>query len=370
MPSKTKCHRNRSRIFGLVGLVVLVSGCGAMYGRSEAGSPSRWPWEAVSPESQGIASEDLARVVDRVETANLDVDSIIVYRNGTVPFEVYFDPYDADVSHNMKSTSKAVISTLAGIALREGFIESLDDSILSYLPEYETQDPRKGEITVRDLLTMSSGLGWKENGLHSIFTFFVSRRIVPGVLDQPLVAEPGSHFNYSTGSTHLLSAVLANASGMSTLDFAREYLFEPLDIRNVQWDQDRDGYHIGGSELYLTPRAMTKLGVLYLNRGRWAGRQILPETWVEEATATQIEGSFHGAPIRYGYLWWLDIGNPLFTYLDEESAYVAMGVRGQRILVLPDRDTVVVVTADQTDESRCDELIRDYILPALKAGET
>ena len=163
-----------------------------------------------------------------------------------------------------------------------------------------------------------------------MYTFFVSKRIVPRVLD-----------------------------------LAEEHLFEPLDIHNVQWDQDRDGVHIGGSELFLTPRAMMKLGVMYLQNGEYAGRQVVPAEWVQESTATQIEGSFHGAQIQYGYLWWRDIGNPLFTYLDDEQAFLAMGVLGQRVLVHPELDTVVVITAEQRDESQCDMLIRDYILPAF-----
>jgi len=146
---------------------------------------------------------------------------------------------------------------------------------------------------------------------------------------------------------------------------AEAYLFGPLDIHNVQWDEDRDGVNIGGSELFMTPRAMTKLGVMYLQNGEYSGRQVVPSEWVRESTTTQIEGSFHGTQIRYGYLWWIDIGNQLFTYLDGESAFLAMGVRGQRILVHPQLDAVVVITADQRDESQCDALIRDFILPAL-----
>jgi hypothetical protein len=198
-----------------------------------------------------------------------------------------------------------------------------------------------------------------------MYTFFISKRIAKRVLSQPLVSEPGSTFNYSTGSTHLLSAIISKASGTSTLEFAERHLFQPLDIHNVQWEKDRDGFHIGGSELFLTPRAMTKIGVMYLQNGAYAGRQIVPKDWIMESTATQIEGLFHGARVKYGYLWWVDIGNPLFTYLNNAKRFVAMGVRGQRIYIAPDLDTVVVITADQRDESQCDILIRDFILPAF-----
>jgi CubicO group peptidase (beta-lactamase class C family) len=309
-------------------------------------------------------------MIAHIDSNNIAVHSIIIYKDGTIPLEAYFGPYNENTSHNMKSTSKGVISALVGIAVREGYIESLDESVLSYFPEYEADNIEKRDITIRDLLTMSAGLKWRENDFNSMYTFFVSKRIAKRVLKQPLVTEPGSTFNYSTGLTHLLSVIVSRASGMSTRQFAQEFLFSPLGIHNVQWEVDRKGYHIGGSELFLTPRAMTKFGVMYLQGGVYSGRQIIPAEWVRESTTTQIEGSFHGARIRYGYLWWLDIGNPLFTYLDEENiddeqAFLAMGVHGQRIFVHPELDTVVVITADQADESQCDILIRDFILPAL-----
>jgi len=351
----------------MIGAIVAIAltGCSSMRGEQKPISESDWRWEAVPPESQGMRSEDLERMVEYIETNNLSVHSVVIYRNGTIPFEAYFEPYRADMSHNMKSTSKGIISALVGIALREGFINSLDDSALSYLPEYEPTEAGTSDITIRDLLTMSSGLEWNENDLNSMYTFFVSRRIARRVLRQPLIAEPGAQFNYNTGLTHLLSVIISEASGMSTQQFAAEYLFEPLDIHNVQWATDRDGYHVGGSELFLTPRAMTKFGVMYLNGGEYFGRQIVPEEWVRQSTTSQIAGAFHGTQIQYGYLWWTNIGNQLFTYLNSETAFLAMGSHGQRILVDPDLGVVVVITADQRDAAQCDILIRDVILPAF-----
>lgn len=346
-------------------LMILTTGCSTMSGELNTETDSEWPWDSVTPESQGIQSDNLKRMVEYIEENDLAIHSVIIYKDGTIPYEKYFDQYNENVTHNLKSTSKGVISALVGISVREGYIESLDESVLSYFPEYKVRDPQISEITIRDLLTMSSGLKWNENGLNSMYTFFVSKRIVPRVLKLPLLAEPGSTFNYNTGLTHLLSAIISKASGMSTLEFAEEYLFEPLDIHNVQWDQDRNGVYIGGSELFMTPRAMTKFGVMYLQDGMYAGQQVVPEAWVRESTTTQIEGSFHGAQVQYGYLWWLDIGNQLFTYIEDDNAYTAMGSHGQRIFIHPDLNMVVVITADQEDESQCDILIRDFILPAL-----
>lgn len=352
-------------IIGLVFMIIFV-GCDKMFDDLTPDAESEWPWEEVTPESQGILSEDLNSMVDYIDSNKVGIHSVIIYKNGTIPYEKYFEPFNKDVLHNLKSTSKGIISALTGIALYEGYIDSLEERVLSYFPEYEAEDStEKSDITLRHLLTMSSGLKWEENSLNSMYTFFVDKRIAKRVLNQPLVTEPGTTFNYNTGLTHLLSVIISKASEMSTLQFAEDYLFDPLDIQNVQWDTDREGYHIGGSELFLTPRAMTKFGVMYLHDGEYLGQQIVPEDWVAESKTTQMEGSFFGATIQYGYLWWLDIGNPLFTYLDNESRYLAMGARGQRIFIYPELDAVVVITADEGDESQCDILIRDFILPAL-----
>lgn len=358
-----------NKLYFLVVIVSLVfTSCNSMLGEPGDVPDSDWPWAEVNPESQGISSRDLDLMVEHIDRNNLAIHSVVIYRNGTIPFEAYFEPYSQGVSHNMKSTSKGVMSALVGIALREGYIGSLDDSVLSYLPDFESTSSGVADITIRDLLTMSAGLRWDENDLNSMYTFFVSRRITSRILNLPVDHEPGQQFNYNTGLTHLLSAVISESSGMTTRQFAEQYLFEPMGIRNVQWETDRDGYHIGGSELFLTSRAMTKFAVMYLNEGRYAGQRIVPRDWVRESTRQQIQGTFHNTPIQYGYLWWLDIGNPLFSYLENEHAFLAMGVHGQRILVHPDLDTVVVITADQADASQCDILIRDFILPAISRG--
>jgi len=351
----------------LLGLPILIvlSGCNKMYGEQNTENGSEWIWETVAPESRGFRSGDLELMVEHIEKNDLSIHNIIIYKDEAIPFEVYFEPYNQYVSHNLKSTSKGVISALIGIALREGYIEGLDEEVLSYFPEYDVKNEEKSNITIRHLLTMTSGLKWNENGLKSMFTFFVSKKIVKRVLKLSLVNEPGTTFNYNTGLTHLLSAIITKAAEMSTLEFAEKYLFGPLDIRNVQWTTDRYGYNIGGSELFMTPRAMTKFGVMYLNQGKYKGRQIVPKDWIAESTATQIEGKFHGADIKYGYLWWLDIGNPLFSYIDDENDFTALGVHGQRIYISRTRDMVVVITADQGDESECDKIIRDFIIPSL-----
>jgi len=347
-------------------VTLIFTACDKMYEESGSDVESEWPWETVSPESQGIASEDLDSMVEHIDSTHIAIHSIIIYKNGTIPYEKYFEPFTKNVLHNLKSTSKGVISALTGIALYEGYIDSLDEKILPYFSEFDIEDStEKADITLRHLLTMTAGLKWNENDLNSMYTFFVNKRIAKRVLNQPLVSDPGTSFNYNTGLTHLLSVIISKASEMSTLEFADSFLFQPLNIQNAHWDTDRYGFHIGGSELFLTPRAMMKFGVMYLYNGKYQDQQIIPEEWVMDSKSTQKEGLFHGASIEYGYLWWLDIGNPLFTYLNG-NRYLAMGARGQRILICPELDAVVVITADQGNESQCDMIIRDFILPAIQ----
>jgi CubicO group peptidase (beta-lactamase class C family) len=352
------------RVFAAIAVLALV-GCNQMRGiESERSEPEAF-WDSATPESQGISSEMLREMVEHVGESELAVDGIIIYRNGTVPLEAYFGSYNERISHNLKSTSKGVISALVGIAIDRGIIGGRSDKVYDFFPEYEIDDPRKSEITIEHLLTMTAGLDWNENDLNSMYTFFVSGNIAKRVLNLPVVDEPGTKFNYNTGLTHLLSAILSRASGMSTLEFAQQYLFDPLDIHTVMWTKDRSGEYVGGSELFLTPRAMIKFGVMYLNNGRYNGKQVVPREWVEISTTLQTEGFLHGSRIHYGYLWWLDIENSLFSYLDNEQAYVAMGIHGQRIYINETLSTVVVITANQENEAACDMLIRDFIMPAI-----
>ena len=353
-----------SKAVVLVGIIVGITGCENLYGKYDEASAEGFFWESTSPQRVGMDSELLEDMLEYIEEKGLGIDGIIIYKDEAIPFEKYFGEYNEYVSHNMKSTSKGIISALVGIALQEGFIGSLNEKVYDYFPEFEINDPGKSHITIKHLLTMTSGLEWQENNLKSMLTF-VSRNRVSKILGLPLVEEPGLKFNYNTGLTHLLSAILTKASGMSTFDFAEKYLFDPLEIYNVQWEQDKEGIYTGGSELFLTPRAMTKFGVLYLKEGAIHGRQIVPSEWVQQSTMKQTEGIFQGLDVDYGYLWWLDIGGSIFPYLQEEDDFLALGVHGQRIFVSNTLNAVIVITADMENETESDVLIRDFVLPAM-----
>ncbi len=254
---------------------------------------------------------------------------------GRTLFEERWDGGGPGDAVNIKSASKSLISALVGIALERGDLASLNTPVAELLPEaFAGADERKRSITLGHLLSMQSGL---ESTTGTGYGPWVSSRDwVRHAVARPLVAAPGSEFIYSTGNSHLLSAVLARATGKPTREFAREVLLEPLGI-SASWSQDPQGTDFGGNELRMTPRALARFGQLYLQGGAWEGRQLVPAAWVAESTSRHAEGwpDRYGA---YGYLWWLPPGRP-------GGAFMAVGYGGQFLYVVPEREMVVVITS-------------------------
>jgi CubicO group peptidase (beta-lactamase class C family) len=271
--------------------------------------------------------------------------------------------------HLLYSTTKSVTSALIGIAIDRGTIESVDQRVVDFFIDRSIAnlDPRKQSLTLEHLLTMSCGFEWEgpDDQLHTWGQALASRNPIQFMLDQPMASDPGSEWYYNGGCSHLLSAILTEASGRSALDFARQYLFDPLGITQVEWPRDWQGYYFGGQDIWLTPRDMAKFGYLFLREGEWDGRQIIPADWVAQSSETR----FHlGGGMGYGYQWWT---------LPELGAYYAAGAYEQRIYVLPDLDLVVVFTADNRVEGERPGEIRDgppitpqwladYVIPACE----
>ena len=266
--------------------------------------------------------------------------SLLVSRGDDVLFEAYYNGRNHSQAANMKSASKSVISALVGIALEEGMIESLDQPIADFFPEYITdENRRKAQITIEDLLTMESGLASTSDD-RTYGRWAVSRDWVKFVLDQPMVATPGQRMIYSTGSTHLLSAILTRATGMDTRTFAQRYLLNPLKARITYWSQDPQGIYFGGNNMEMTPRDMLAFGQTYLNKGHFQGRQVISSDWVE-ASLEPHAASPRGQGRLYGYGWWLRESGGV-------RVPVAWGFGGQLILVIEELDLVVVATSAST----------------------
>ena len=318
-----------------------------------------WPtagWKTAAPEEYGFDTNALAAAIQQAPQICPQLHSLLVVRQGRLVVERYFNQTSEKDAWNVKSASKSMISALIGVALEQGYIRSLDQPAIDFFPEYRAQldDPRKSRITIRHLLTMTAGLEWSENGPIT-FRWLRSRDRVGFTWKSKLVAEPGTRWNYSTATTHLLSAILTKATGTNTLAFARRALFDPLGASVDRWDQDRQGYYIGGSEVYLTPRDMAKFGYLYLNRGRWDGKQIVPESWVQASTEQSNSA-------QYGFLWWMDTfeGRPI---------YFAQGFGGQHIVVVPHLDVVVVTTAYMPTHYSALTLSKLWVLPCINRFE-
>ncbi len=317
-----------------------------------------WPteaWRVAAPDQQGMDAALLQKILDAIGEQRLNIDSVVVVHNGYIVTEKYYPPYKQDTKHELYSITKSVVSALIGIAIQEGYINNVNDLVLGFFPErtFENDNVLKRSITLEHVLTMSSGLEWDFDEMVS------SRDWVQYVLDQPMYIEPGTEFYYSSGNSHVLSAIIQETSGLNTRDFAQQYLFDPLGISDIRWQMDLNDIPKGGWGLAMKPRDMAKLGYLYLNQGVWDGQQIIPSGWIKASTKGHIQVPEPLEPwdLYMGYSWWLH-GSGL---------YAAHGTKGQFIYVIPESDLVVVFTGHITDAEFVQPqlLIRDYVIPAV-----
>ena len=323
-----------------------------------------WPkehWRTATPESQGMCSEILTDMMDRLWQKNLELESILIVRNGYVVLDSYHFPNTPDAKHDLYSCTKSISSTLVGIAIDKGYIPSVDQPLLDFFPAKVPGNPdnRKQLITLKNVLQMTTGLKCRDSihyrwkGLRALRG---SRDWVQYMLDLPMAEAPGVRFEYCNGASFLLTAIIQETTGQSGRAFAQAHLFDPMGIHDIEWPANHRGRTIGWGRLQMLPRDMAKFGYLFLKEGRWNGRQIVSACWVAEATRSHIAV---GPASGYGYQWWvMDSGD-----------YAAIGYRGQRIYVLKDHDMVVVMTGrlKNLDRFLPSGLLRRYILPAVKS---
>jgi len=227
---------------------------------------------------------------------------------------------------------------LFGIAIQKGYIQNEDVPISDFFNEIEDS---KKEITIRNLLQMSSGLSWPGNG-----AMIPTKNWIKFILEQPIVTEPGSHMTYSCGNSHLLSMILHKVTGIKTVDFARKNLLTPMGIHDFSWHQDSQGITIGGFGMSMNIEDMVKLGLLYLRKGQWASKQLIPSDWIDKTIISSK------ASPSYGYHWWVMDGDS--ERLEEEKTYYAMGMagdRGQYIFVDQKKRLVCVFTSKLSSSS-------------------
>ena len=324
-----------------------------------------------------------------------EIHALLIYINNKLVLEEYFDghtyqwnrpnhhgeliQWDRDIPHAIMSNTKSITSACVGIAIEKGFIDSVDQSIFDYLPSHthlKTDD--KEHITIEHLLTMTSGLEWNEwmepysspeNPIIGIW--YAETDPVSFILQGRLIQSPGTYFSYYGGSQIILGEIIKNATGMPIDSFSQKYLFDPLQIENATWSaRFKNGVIEAAGGLMLKPRDMIKVGATFLNDGKWKGNQIVSSQWVDKSThpyknnlGIRIPGESSGKK-GYSYSWWI---NELDFNGQNISAFHAEGWGGQKIIVIPKLDAVVVFTGgDYTSKNRNFKVLNSYILPSFK----
>ena len=307
-----------------------------------------------------------AAALDDVRAAATELPrlrSLVVAQNGKTLVEYFAKGTTVGRVTNVKSVSKSVVSTLVGIAIERRLIPSVRQPIATYFPELaRDEDPRKRRVTIEDLLTMRSGL--ITTSFDNYGAWVSSRNWVEYVLRRPMVDDPGEDMEYSTGNTHLLSAILTKATKQSTWAFAQQQLGAPLGFTISRWPRDPQGIYFGGNDMLLSPGQMLSIGQLYLDRGRAGSRQIVPSAWVD-ASCTGLGRSRFNPDQTYGYGWWSR------DFAGRQGCF-AWGYGGQYIIVFRESNLVVVTTSStEVGDERRDhrrqifDIIERLVLPAV-----
>lgn len=317
-------------------------------------------WRTSTPEAQGMDSEYLVKMLSEIQANDLNVHSALIIRRGHLVMEAYAEPFRKDKIHVICSNTKSVTSAVVGIAIKEGYIKTIDQKVVDFFPDLDIKnlDGNKKSITIRHLLTMSSGIDWTDfpNDIYP-----KSQNWTQSYLDLPMNKKAGESFNYDSAGVNLLLAIVRKTSGMKISEFAEKFLFHPIGITDYFWATDPQGINLGGWGLALTPMEMARFGYLYLNKGKWNGNQIIPAGWVEASMSKQIDAGISSYTIStdkgYGYLWW---GLPF-------GGFTAHGYGGQFIMVMPEKDMVVIFTSGfSTKEWKTPlRLTEDFILKSI-----
>jgi len=273
------------------------------------------------------------------------------------------NPFKDGQKHDMYSVTKSVTSALIGIAIDKGYIKDVNQTITELFPNKNISnlDELKKTLTLKDLLMMASGLNCNDasaNRWAGTIAMKKSKDWTQYTLNLPMAQAPGEYFHYCNGVSHLLSAIIQESSGMQTIDFAKKYLFAPLGIKDIEWAESPEGINNGFSGLRLQPQDMAKIGLLYLNQGKWENKQIMSAEWIKASTRPYIDGRWNGED--YGYQWWI---NPA-------GYYSAVGMYGQAIYVIPDKNLVAVFTSHiiGKDMYISGNLLKEYIIPAIASS--
>ena len=362
-------------IFAMVVILLCITACTHIPPRvDESGAPQREytyqiplqiddGWQVSTLAKEGVSEE----IINDMMTAILagkypNLISIVLIRNGSLIFEEFLYYNNRYWLQEFRSAGKSVTSVLMGIAFDKGFIKGVDGKLLDFFPEFEkgtNWDKRKDEVSLHHVLSMR--WGFDQSGPANK-TGWYTEDWIEKILKLPLINEPGEKFEYHSAAPALCGPILENVTGMPVTEFAKEYLFGPLQISDYLWHTLSDGNTLTAGGMYMRPRDMAKIGYLVINRGQWHGRQILSEKWIDISTKPYTSDDAMG----YGYYWWLS------KYKGRDKTFetiFAAGHGGQRVMVVPELDLVAVFTSKPDDNpkghQRIIKIMEKYILPSM-----
>ena len=323
--------------------------------------------EVSNLSAEGIKEEYIVQMTNQVNTDFYkNIHSIVIVKNNKLVYENYFNGYDREMIHNLYSASKSFTSALTGIAIDKGFIPDTNAKVLPYFPEYApvgNDSPQKQTITIRHLLTMSSGLAcndWDKSSPGNEEKIYEEKDVLRFLWNLPLTSEPGSTASYCSGGVITLSNIISKTTGQNYGDFAKATLLDPLSISKYEWNSREINRKDRPDQIYLRPRDMAKFGMLFLNEGKWNNQQIISKAWVD--ASFQPKTTLGG--LDYGFLWWIRNG----TIKDvKTSIYSASGNGGQFIYIIPALNMVVAMTGGNLDSAYTNQgfsILSGYILPA------
>jgi len=350
---KKSCYKLR---YAAILLIFLLSAC-----KNAPTIPTTVSLPRSVPEAEGVSSEGILAFLNVAENSRHELHSIIFLRHGKVIAEGWWDPYKPELKHTLYSTSKSFTSTAIGFAVGENHF-TVNDKVTSFFPQDlpDTVSPFLADMTVKDLLSMSAG----QDPDPTFTTVMNDSNWVKAFLALPVVYDPGTKFLYNSLATYMLSAIVQKVTGEKVLDYLTPRLFQPLGIEGMDWEVDPKGINTGGWGLRLKTEDMAKFGQFYLQKGEWNGKQLLPEKWVEEATSAKIDQAPDLPKAAKDTNDWTQ-GYCYQFWRCRNNAFRADGAYGQFIIVMPDQDAVIAITAETQNMQDELNLVWKYLLPAI-----
>lgn len=343
-----------------LGLLLLIFAFGFVIQSCQQNETVLTDLQRSTPEAEGVSSQSIIDFIDAVENSQHELHSFIYLRHGKVIAEAWWDPYQPELKHTLYSLSKSFTSTAIGFAESENLL-SVNDKVMSFFPEDlpDTVSENLEKLEIRHLLSMSAG-----QEPDPTFSILTTEDWVKTFFATPIVHEPGTKFLYNTAATYMLAAIIHKVSGENVVDFLKPRLFEPLAITGADWEIDPKGINTGGWGLRLKTEDLAKFGQLYLQNGVWNGKQVLPEGWVKEATSKKIDQNPDATAEELAASDWLQ-GYGYKFWRSRHNSFRGDGAYGQYVLVFPEEDAVIIITAETPDMQTELDLVFDKLRPGM-----